>query len=115
VRVSWGRLIKAAIDDGYRGEEAVYIVLSTARAVAQMKDGALSVTDSPRLTAREVEVLSLLADGRAADVRRVSDTLGIGVATVREHTKNIRAKLGVSRTRDAVTRGSDLGLLGRAA
>jgi len=51
------------------------------------------------LTAREVEVLQLLAVGRSA--REIAATLGISYYTARHHVEHVLAKLGV-RTRAAV-------------
>lgn len=51
------------------------------------------------LTAREVEVLRLLAVGRSA--REVAESLGLSYYTARHHVEHVLAKLGV-RTRAAV-------------
>lgn len=53
------------------------------------------------LSAREVEVLRLLADG--ASTRAVADTLFISVATVRNHIQNILRKLDVHSKLEAVS------------
>jgi len=61
------------------------------------------------LSQRELDVLQLLAgdlDGPA-----IATELFVSLNTVRTHTKNIYAKLGVSSRRAAVRRGADLGLL----
>ncbi len=61
------------------------------------------------LSARELDVLRLLAtdlDGPA-----ISRQLYISLNTLRTHTKNVYAKLGVNRRRAAVTRAGELGLL----
>jgi LuxR family maltose regulon positive regulatory protein len=63
------------------------------------------------LSQRELDVLRLLAgdlDGPA-----IAAELFVSLNTVRTHTKNIYAKLGVNSRRAAVSRGADLGLLGR--
>jgi len=52
------------------------------------------------LTAREIEVLGLLARGQTA--RQVSDLLGIAKRTVDAHTQSILAKLGAANSRQAV-------------
>jgi LuxR family transcriptional regulator, maltose regulon positive regulatory protein len=62
------------------------------------------------LSQRELDVLRLLAgdlDGPA-----IAAELFVSLNTVRTHTKNIYAKLGVNSRRAAVRRGADLGLLG---
>ena len=54
-----------------------------------------------RLTAREVEVLHLITQGKQN--REIADTLIISVHTVERHVSNILGKLGVdSRTQAAV-------------
>ena len=54
-----------------------------------------------RLTAREVEVLHLITQGKQN--REIADTLVISVHTVERHVSNILGKLGVdSRTQAAV-------------
>ena len=64
------------------------------------------------LSARELDVLRLLAtdlDGPA-----VARELVVSLNTVRTHTKNIYAKLGVNSRREAVTRAGELDLLRRS-
>jgi LuxR family maltose regulon positive regulatory protein len=61
------------------------------------------------LSVRELDVLRLLAtDLDGPDIAR---QLFISLNTVRTHTKNIYAKLGVNSRRAAVTRAGELGLL----
>lgn len=69
------------------------------------------VVAGAELTARENEVLQLLADGKSN--REIGDTLFIGETTVKSHVRSIFAKLGaVSRT-EAVTVAARRGLLRR--
>ena len=64
------------------------------------------------LSERELEVLRLLdSDLDGPDLAR---ELTVSLATVRTHTRNIYAKLGVTSRRAAVRRGAELGLLSRA-
>jgi len=65
-----------------------------------------------QLSARELDVLRLLAtdlDGPA-----IARELVVSLNTVRTHTKNIYAKLGVNSRRAAVTRAGELQLLSRS-
>jgi LuxR family maltose regulon positive regulatory protein len=63
------------------------------------------------LSARELDVLRLLAsDLGGPDIAR---QMLVSLNTVRTHTKNIYAKLGVNTRREAVTRAGELGLLTR--
>jgi ATP/maltotriose-dependent transcriptional regulator MalT len=61
------------------------------------------------LTAREVDVLRLLARGHTYS--RVSDELGVSLHTVASHAKNIYRKFEVHTARAAVWRALELGLL----
>jgi LuxR family maltose regulon positive regulatory protein len=64
------------------------------------------------LSERELEVLRLLAtDLDGPDIAR---ELVVSLNTVRSHTKNIYAKLGVNNRRAAVSRAAELDLLSRA-
>jgi LuxR family maltose regulon positive regulatory protein len=61
------------------------------------------------LTERELEVLRLLAT--RLSTREIADHLVVSVHTVRSHSKNTYAKLGVHGRHEAVERGRELGLL----
>ena len=61
------------------------------------------------LSARELEVLRLLAT--ELDGPEISRRLYISLNTVRTHTKNVYAKLGVHTRRAAVARAGELDLL----
>jgi LuxR family maltose regulon positive regulatory protein len=61
------------------------------------------------LSDRELEVLRLLASD--LDGPEIARRLFISLNTLRTHTKNIYAKLGVTSRRAAVTRAGELGLL----
>jgi len=61
------------------------------------------------LTPRELEVLELLAAGLSN--REVADKLVISSQTVKKHTGNIYAKLGVHSRAAAAARARDLKLL----
>jgi len=63
------------------------------------------------LSERELEVLRLLeSDLDGPDIAR---ELSVSLATVRTHTRNVYAKLGVNNRRAAVRRAAELGLLSR--
>jgi LuxR family maltose regulon positive regulatory protein len=64
------------------------------------------------LSERELDVLRLLeSELGGPDIAR---ELTLSLATVRTHTRNIYAKLGVNNRRAAVRRAAELGLLSRA-
>jgi LuxR family transcriptional regulator, maltose regulon positive regulatory protein len=64
------------------------------------------------LSERELEVLRLLDS--ELDGPDIARELTVSLATVRTHTRNIYAKLGVNSRRAAVRRAAELGLLTRA-
>lgn len=66
-------------------------------------------TPSPLLTAREQEVLHLLA--RGTGTAQIAETFGISTGTVRNHVDRIMRKLGAHTRLEAVVRASEFGLL----
>jgi DNA-binding CsgD family transcriptional regulator len=75
--------------------------------LAEPDEAALS--SPPALTPRELEVLTLAADGRSAP--EVASELVVSTATVRTHFEHIYEKLGVSGRPAAVARAMRLGLI----
>lgn len=63
----------------------------------------------PPLTAREVEVLELAAEGLSAPM--IAEKLVVSSATVRSHFENIYAKLGVGDRAGSVAKAMRLGLI----
>ena len=63
------------------------------------------------LSERELEVLRLLES--ELDGPDIARELTVSLATVRTHTRNVYAKLGVNSRRAAVRRAAELGLLSR--
>jgi DNA-binding NarL/FixJ family response regulator len=61
------------------------------------------------LTPRELEVLSLLVQGRAG--REIASTLVISPKTVSSHLQHVMAKLGVHSRAQAVARAYEMGLI----
>ncbi len=70
-----------------------------------------SSNDSPvePLTARELEVIQLMAQGLAN--KQIALKLGISEHTVKFHLSALYAKLGISSRTEAVKRGIELGLI----
>jgi LuxR family maltose regulon positive regulatory protein len=107
------RLLYAAAE---RGIEQEYV----GRLLVAFPDATLSPTEHARsarlkakmvepLSEREIEVLSLIADGLSN--RQVAQRLVISPNTVRVHTSNIYSKLGVTNRTQAVTKARGLGIL----
>jgi LuxR family maltose regulon positive regulatory protein len=65
------------------------------------------------LSERELDVLRLLES--ELDGPDIARELSVSLATVRTHTRNIYAKLGVNNRRSAVRRAAELGLLTRTS
>ncbi len=61
------------------------------------------------LTAREIEILGLMAEGMVK--KQISEKLGISVTTVISHVGNIYDKLEASNAPSAIARGYKLGIL----
>jgi DNA-binding NarL/FixJ family response regulator len=61
------------------------------------------------LTSREIDVLSLLAEG--AGNKEIASRLGISEHTVKFHVSSILSKLGAATRTEAVTRGYKEGLI----
>ena len=62
-----------------------------------------------QLTARELEVLALLAAG--APNPRIAEQLVVSLDTVKKHVSHLLGKLGAANRTEAVTRGRQLGLI----
>ena len=71
----------------------------------------LADNDGRALSERELDVLRLL--GSDLDGPDIARELVLSLNTVRTHTKNIYAKLGVNNRRAAVRRAQELDLLSR--
>jgi DNA-binding CsgD family transcriptional regulator len=63
----------------------------------------------PGLTARQAEVLGLMADGRSA--KQIGSELGLSIHTVHSHQRNLYRALGVGSFAAALKRAAELGLL----
>jgi ATP/maltotriose-dependent transcriptional regulator MalT len=72
-------------------------------------DEAWRVEMQERLTPRQLEVLTLAADGLTD--RQIAERLGISAATARTHMERIRSALRVDNRKDAVRVARELGLL----
>jgi two-component system, NarL family, response regulator YdfI len=76
---------------------------------AHVEDGNLGPEGFGELTAREMEVLRMLADGLGN--KQIAARLGISDHTVKFHISSILDKLGASSRTEAVTLGIRMGLI----
>lgn len=106
-----GYLLKAAPEAellaGIRAVAAGETALAPSVAAALVRR--VAEPAAPTLTARELDVLRLVADGLSN--REIGSRLHLGEATVKTHLLKVFQKLEVSDRTRAVTRAMELGLL----
>jgi DNA-binding NarL/FixJ family response regulator len=84
--------------------------LFTPRGIAQLLSSRREVeAQLERLTAREKEVLRLMAEGIAS--RDIASKLGISYTTVRTHIRSLGSKLGVHSKLEAIVKARELALV----
>ena len=103
------RELIAALKDALANDAAPPAVPRTD--VAALR-ASLDLSDGDRLTARQLEILRLLASGQGAD--QVAAHLGISRHTLRTHLHNIMARLGAHSRLELLARARHLGLLAGA-
>jgi DNA-binding NarL/FixJ family response regulator len=84
-------------------------MLIPATALAELVTGGDGPLPLDPLTAREQQILRLLAEG--LDNRGIAGRLGIGYVTVRSHLRNLSSKLDAHSKLEIVARARDLGLI----
>jgi DNA-binding NarL/FixJ family response regulator len=102
--------ILLAIDTAHRG--LVLLDLSLAVQIGarvRPEESEASAIPLGELTSRELEVLRLLAEGRAN--KEIAESLGISDHTVKFHISSILGKLGAESRTEAVTLGVRKGLI----
>ena len=117
-------LMLSLLDDEESLAEAIEIARGlgaeplTRRVAGRMRELGLSVPHGPRestranpagLTARQLEVLSLLAEGLTN--AEIADRLVVSPRTAEHHVAAVLTKLGAATRRDAARRASELGLV----
>jgi DNA-binding NarL/FixJ family response regulator len=90
------------------GGEVVFGPGVADQVLARLKTGWAGVDPFPELTAREKEVLELLAQGLGN--QQLARRLFISPKTVRNHVANILAKIGVPDRAQAIARAREIGL-----
>ncbi len=99
--------LRAEVDAGWLDGDAVDAVL----AVAGHAPSRPRATAGPSgLTAREADVLGLLAQGMSN--KAIASTLGISAKTVGNHVEHIYTKLGVNNRAGAALRAMEYGMVG---
>jgi DNA-binding NarL/FixJ family response regulator len=108
-----GYLLKAApqaeIIEGVRSVHGGQTVLAPVIAARLVQRVRADAAPAPRLSARELEVLRLVAAGESNP--QIARSLFIGEATVKTHLLHVFEKLGVSDRTRAVTLAMELRLL----
>jgi DNA-binding NarL/FixJ family response regulator len=107
---------RAALIRAFRTDASVRLVGSEAEADVVCREAepptvplSLPVATYERLTARELEVLALVAEG--LDNRVIGRRLGVSRSTVKHHLQAIFAKLGVHGRMEAVREGMRRGMV----
>ena len=107
---------RAALIRALRTDPSVRLVGSEAEADIVCREPeptpvpiSLPIATHERLTARELEVLALAAEG--LDNRMIGGRLGVSRSTVKHHLEAIFAKLGVHGRMEAVREGMRRGMV----
>jgi DNA-binding NarL/FixJ family response regulator len=107
---------RAALIRALRSDASVRLVGSEAEADVVCREAeptpvsiSLPIATHDRLTARELEVLALAAEG--LDNRMIGGRLGVSRSTVKHHLEAIFAKLGVHGRMEAVREGMRRGMV----
>jgi LuxR family transcriptional regulator, maltose regulon positive regulatory protein len=101
-------LLKALAKRGTAGNYARRLLAAGATLAETEHDGPVKQALIEPLSERELDVLRLL--GTELDGPAIARELTVSLNTIRTHTKNIYAKLGVTSRRSAVRRAAELGL-----
>ncbi len=108
-----GYLVKAAPHDeilaGVRAVASGQTFLAPSIASKLVERMRADRAPTPKLSARELDVLRLVADGKSNP--EIAKALFIGDATVKTHLQHVFEKLEVTDRTRAVTRAMELGLL----
>jgi LuxR family maltose regulon positive regulatory protein len=107
------RLLYRAVERGIQSEYAGRLLVAFEAAplgkVPEPPSTVRPVLVVEALTPREIEILSLLAEGLSN--REIAQRLFISLSTVKRHNATVFGKLAVNSRTQAVARGRDLGLL----
>jgi DNA-binding NarL/FixJ family response regulator len=84
-----------------------YLSADIARKLA-LREAEFTEVAADRLSAREFEVLRLLAQGRS--VKEIADTLGLNTKTIANHQSSIKQKLGADTALQLLIKANQLGM-----
>lgn len=90
-------------------EMAQQLIQLSSKGDRQSGESVRSVPEIPSLTPRQLEVLTLLAEGRSA--KEISRELYLSGATVRNHIRSLLQALGAHSQLEALARAREAGLL----
>jgi DNA-binding CsgD family transcriptional regulator len=100
--------LRALLEERLRAGGGILVQRSVARSDAAVQ--AFGKDGDPPITAREAEVLGLLADGLAN--KQIADRLGISPHTAKYHVQSIMRRLSAANRAEAVREGIRRGLIG---
>jgi DNA-binding NarL/FixJ family response regulator len=103
-----GRLAVLGGDDFFGGEEAAAAIEGFVAELRSTSQPVPAGAPSHDLSAREKEVLKLLAAGRSN--QQIAEDLVISLNTVTRHVSNVYAKTGVANRAQAAVYARDRGL-----
>jgi DNA-binding NarL/FixJ family response regulator len=76
----------------------------------RFREAAQPSADQGTLTSRELEILTLLADGQTK--KEIANYLCVSYATVDSHVRNVYTKLQARNVAEAISKGYKSGLIG---
>jgi predicted ATPase/DNA-binding NarL/FixJ family response regulator len=98
-----------AVGNAMTREQAIAYAVEARNTLQDLSSGAKTVSASPLLTEREIEILQLSADG--LNSREIADRLVLSVGTIRWYLKQIYSKLDAHSRSQAIANARSLGLL----
>ena len=99
-----GRAVRSVAD----GELIIGAAMAARMTSWLTRPGAAGADPFPELTARERDVLDLMARGRSNE--QIARVLGLSAKTVRNHVSNVLTKLRVTGRSEAIVRAREAGL-----
>lgn len=104
--------LTSVIDILSRARVGQMLVAPVRSTVGRRVDGHEPIPGAPRLSRRELEVLTYLGRGMQNDT--IARVVGVSVNTCRGYMKSLHSKLGVSTQLEAVVKAQRLGIIGVA-